>query len=91
MRRAAGFLNSTAPARKGGQKIRKQGKDSAVLQRLDTATKARDTMDTQSNDELVGADLIVYNAKIATQNLAQPEASALAVKRGRIYAVGSDA
>jgi predicted amidohydrolase YtcJ len=48
-------------------------------------------MDTQSNDELVGADLIVYNAKIATQNLAQPEASALAVKRGRIYAVGSDA
>src|SRR5258706_542614 len=38
-----------------------------------------------------GADLIVFNAKITTQNLAQPEASALAVKGGRIYAVGSDA
>jgi predicted amidohydrolase YtcJ len=38
-----------------------------------------------------GADLIVFNAKITTQNLAQPEASALAVKAGRIYAVGSDA
>jgi predicted amidohydrolase YtcJ len=40
---------------------------------------------------VVGADLIVFNAKITTQNLAQPEASALAVKRGRIYAVGADA
>src|SRR6476646_10447106 len=48
------------------------------------------TLRAQSND-LVGADLIVFNAKITTQNLAQPEASALAVKRGRIYAVGSDA
>src|SRR5258705_7557400 len=38
-----------------------------------------------------GADLIVFNAKITTQNLAQPEASALAAKGGRIYAVGSDA
>ena len=38
-----------------------------------------------------GADLLVFNAKITTQNLAQPEASALAVKDGRIYAVGSDA
>src|SRR6185503_18170331 len=38
-----------------------------------------------------GADLIVFNAKITTQNLAQPDASALAVKAGRIYAVGSDA
>src|SRR5947208_15026923 len=39
----------------------------------------------------VGADLIVYNAKIATGSLSQPEASALAVKRGRIYAVATDA
>jgi predicted amidohydrolase YtcJ len=39
----------------------------------------------------IGADLIVFNAKITTQDLARQEASALAVKRGRIYAVGSDA
>ena len=38
-----------------------------------------------------GADLIVFNATIFTGNLAQPEASALAVKRGRIYSVGADA
>ncbi|MGL4399166.1 MAG: amidohydrolase [Luteolibacter sp.] len=38
-----------------------------------------------------GADLIVFNAAIFTGNLAQPEASALAVKKGRIYSVGSDA
>jgi predicted amidohydrolase YtcJ len=38
-----------------------------------------------------GADVIIFNAKITTQNLAQPEASALAVKGERIYAVGSDA
>lgn len=38
-----------------------------------------------------GADLIVINAKIFTGNRAQPEASALAVKKGRIYFVGSDA
>jgi len=44
----------------------------------------------QSNNQLVGADLIVYNAKITTQTPAQPNASALAVKGGRIYAVGSD-
>ena len=45
----------------------------------------------QSNDRFVGADLIVFNAKITTGSLSQPEASALAVKRGRIYAVGTDA
>jgi predicted amidohydrolase YtcJ len=45
----------------------------------------------QKNNQLIGADLIVYNAKINTQNIVQPEASALAVKRGRIYAVGTDA
>jgi predicted amidohydrolase YtcJ len=45
----------------------------------------------QSSDPFVGADLIVYNAKITTQNPAQPQASALAVKGGRIYAVGADA
>jgi len=38
----------------------------------------------------VGPDLIVFNAKIFTGNRAQPEASALAVKDGRIYFVGSD-
>lgn len=38
-----------------------------------------------------GADLIVINARIYTGNRAQPEASALAVKDGRIYSVGSDA
>jgi hypothetical protein len=45
----------------------------------------------QTVDILVGADLIVFNAKITTLHIAQPEASALAVKRGRIYAVGTDA
>ena len=43
-----------------------------------------------SNTIVVGADLIVHNAKITTQTAAQPEASALAVKGGRIYAVGND-
>lgn len=38
-----------------------------------------------------GADLIVFNAKIFTGNRAQPEASAVAVKDGRIYSVGPDA
>ncbi len=45
----------------------------------------------QSNAPFVGADLIVHHAKITTQTGAQPEASALAVKGGRIYAVGTDA
>src|SRR3954451_8242627 len=45
----------------------------------------------QSKDSFVGADLIVFNAKITTGSLSQPEASAVAVKRGRIYAVGTDA
>ena len=45
----------------------------------------------QPNDSFIGADLIVFNAKITTGSLSQPEASALAVKRGRIYAVGTDA
>lgn len=48
------------------------------------------TIQAQSKELFVGADLIVFNAKITTQNLAQPEASALAVKRGRIYSVGND-
>lgn len=38
----------------------------------------------------IGADLIVFNARIFTGNPAQPEASALAVSKGRIYAVGAD-
>ncbi|MCE7054192.1 amidohydrolase [Algoriphagus sp. AGSA1] len=45
----------------------------------------------QSGDQLIGADLIVFNANISTGSLTKPEASALAVKRGRIYAVGADA
>jgi len=44
----------------------------------------------QSDKPFIGADMIVYNAKITTQSLSQPEASALAVKKGRIYAVGTD-
>lgn len=35
-------------------------------------------------------DLIVYNAKITTQDPAQPEASALAVQDGKIAVVGQD-
>lgn len=45
----------------------------------------------QLTRESPGADLIVFNADIFTGNLAQPEASALAVTKGRIYAVGTDA
>ncbi len=45
----------------------------------------------QATPEPPGADLIVFNAKIFTGNRAQPEASALAVKNGRIYSVGPDA
>ena len=49
------------------------------------------TVNAQTPDRSGGADLIVFNGKITTQNLAQPQASALAVKRGRIYSVGTDA
>ncbi|PJJ09777.1 hypothetical protein CLU83_3149 [Flavobacterium sp. 1] len=45
----------------------------------------------QSPQPFIGADMIVFNAKITTGSLSLPEASALAVKRGRIYAVGTDA
>lgn len=45
----------------------------------------------QAKQESPGADLIVHNAKIFTGNAAQPAATALAVKKGRIYAVGTDA
>src|ERR1700676_1576894 len=45
----------------------------------------------QSSVQFTGADLIVFNAKITTESLAVPQASALAVKRGRIYVVGTDA
>ena len=44
----------------------------------------------QAQQEAPGADLIVHNAKIFTGNPAQPAASALAVKSGRIYSVGTD-
>lgn len=49
------------------------------------------TVQAQSIQESPGADLIVFNAKISTGNRAQPEATALAVKNGRIYSVGADA
>lgn len=45
----------------------------------------------QAKQDAPGADLIVHNARIYTGNPAQPEASALAVKNGRIYSVGTDA
>ncbi len=45
----------------------------------------------QVKPDAPGADLIVHNAKIFTGNPGQPEASALAVKSGRIYSVGTDA
>ena len=45
----------------------------------------------QAKPEAPGADMIVHNAKIFTGNPAQPAASALAVKNGRIYSVGTDA
>lgn len=45
----------------------------------------------QTKQDDAGADLIVFNAKIFTGNRGQPEASALAVKKGRIYSVGFDA
>jgi predicted amidohydrolase YtcJ len=45
----------------------------------------------QARQDAPGADLIVHNARIFTGNPAQPEASALAVKNGRIYSVGTDA
>jgi predicted amidohydrolase YtcJ len=48
-------------------------------------------MTVQSDQSFTGADLIVFNAKVTTQDPVRPEASALAVKRGRIYAVGTDA
>ncbi|NKL36206.1 amidohydrolase [Rhizobium sophorae] len=44
----------------------------------------------QTTQERPGADLIVINAKIFTGNRGQAEASAVAVKKGRIYSVGSD-
>ena len=45
----------------------------------------------QASQETPGADLIVHNANIHTGNPAQPAASAVAVKNGRIYSVGTDA
>jgi predicted amidohydrolase YtcJ len=45
----------------------------------------------QSGSPSAGADMIVFHAKITTQAVVQPEATALAVKGGRIYAVGNDA
>lgn len=44
----------------------------------------------QTRKSSAGADLIVYHAKITTLTEAQPQATALAVSAGRIYAVGND-
>jgi len=49
------------------------------------------TVHAQARPEAQGADLIVHNAKIHTGNPGQPAASAVAVKNGRIYSVGTDA
>jgi predicted amidohydrolase YtcJ len=49
------------------------------------------TATTPSTRSKSGADLIVFNADIFTGNLGQPEASAFAVRNGRIYSVGTDA
>jgi hypothetical protein len=60
---------------------------------LPTETRAipRETgMRAQSTQAAPGAELIVFNARIFTGNLAQPAASAFAVRKGRIYAVGAD-
>jgi predicted amidohydrolase YtcJ len=45
----------------------------------------------QSAKQPPGADMIIFNARIFTGNLTQPQASALAVEEGRIYSVGNDA
>ena len=45
----------------------------------------------QTTQATTGADLIVHNAKIHTGNPAQPAATAVAVKNGRIVSVGTDA
>jgi predicted amidohydrolase YtcJ len=44
----------------------------------------------QTKNPSAGADLIIYHAKITTLTAAQPQATALAVSAGRIYAVGND-
>lgn len=45
----------------------------------------------QPTPPAAGADLIIHDATIFTNNPGQADASALAVKAGRIYAVGPDA
>jgi hypothetical protein len=45
---------------------------------------------THAAEANAGADLIIYNARIHTGSKSQPEASAVAVKAGRIYSVGRD-
>jgi predicted amidohydrolase YtcJ len=49
------------------------------------------TINTSSTRSKSGADLIVFNANIFTGSLAQPQASAFAIRNGRIYSVGTDA
>ncbi|CAA9387881.1 MAG: Exoenzymes regulatory protein AepA precursor [uncultured Chloroflexia bacterium] len=47
-------------------------------------------VEAQPPQPVSGADLIIFNAAVFTNNPGQAEASALAVKRGRIYSVGPD-
>lgn len=55
------------------------------------AISAFSLVQAQSTPVGPGADLIIFDAKIYTGNRGQPEASAVAVKDGRIFSVGSDA
>lgn len=45
----------------------------------------------QTAQDSPGADLIIFNAKIHTGTRSQSEATAVAVRNGRIYSVGADA
>ena len=54
-------------------------------------THSASSVHAQPMQESPGADMIVFNANIFTGNLGQPEASAFAIKKGRIYSVGTDA
>lgn len=69
----------------------KQGHTSSTPEVQKAPKSATSSREAPSPEITVGADLIVFNAAIFTGNLAQPEASALAIKRGRIYSVGTDA
>jgi predicted amidohydrolase YtcJ len=65
------------------------GHQSRTTATLNERSQAR-SAEAEKLKQSAGADLIVFNAEIFTGNLAQPEATALAVKKGRIYSVGTD-